>query len=249
MNTKKIFIPLLVLALLLASCSLLSNAGVTIITPSTVVISENRNVSGFSAINFSTVGKVNIIQGDTESLNISGSDNVVPQIITTVTNGTLYIKTNPGITFGPFVGENTLTFTIVVKDLTSLNNSGLGDIQIETLSTPSMDINMSGAGKITQNQLTTNTLNLALSGLGGIDISGQASQATINLSGAGSVNAADLQIQNANVTISGLGGATLWVTGQLTGDISGTGSISYYGNPQTNTKSSGLGSFKSLGNK
>ncbi len=249
MNTKKIFVALLVLALLLTSCSLISNTGITIITPSTVVISENRNVSGFTAINFSTVGKVNIIQGDTESLNISGSDNVVPQIITTVTNGTLYIKTNSNVTFSPFTAENPLTFTIVVKDLTSLNDSGLGDVQIETLSNSSMDINLSGAGKITQNQLTTNTLNITLSGLGGIEISGQAAQATINLSGAGSVNATDLQIQNANVTISGLGGATLWVTGQLTGNISGTGSVSYYGSPQTNTKSSGLGSFKSLGNK
>ena len=71
----------------------------------------------------------------------------------------------------------------------------------------------------------------------------------IDISGAGSVNAPDLKIQTANITISGLGGATLWVTDQLTGDISGAGSVSYYGTPQTNTNSSGLGKFKSLGSK
>jgi hypothetical protein len=52
------------------------------ITPSNVIISENRDVSGFDAIEFSTFGKVNIMQGDTESLNISGPDNLVPLVST-----------------------------------------------------------------------------------------------------------------------------------------------------------------------
>ncbi len=249
MKIRILSISMIILSIVLSSCGIVNISGVNVITPSNTIISENRNVSGFTGISFSTFGKVNIMQGDTESLNISGPDNVLPQIVTTVTNGTLFIKTQPNITFNPLGSQNPLTFTIVVKNLTSLDQSGLGDIQIETLSTTSMNISMSGAGKITQNQINTPTLNLSLSGLGGIDISGQAPQATIVLSGAGSVNAPDLQIQNANVTISGLGGATLWVTGQLTGNISGTGSVSYYGNPQTNVKSSGLGTFKSLGNK
>jgi hypothetical protein len=122
-------------------------------------------------------------------------------------------------------------------------------VQIEALSTPSMRIDMSGAGSITQNQLNTDSLNLNLSGLGGINITGKATQATIDISGAGSVDAPDLQIQTASVSISGLGSATVWVTGSLTGDISGAGSVSYYGNPQTSTNSSGLGKFNSLGSK
>jgi hypothetical protein len=63
------------------------------------------------------------------------------------------------------------------------------------------------------------------------------------------VEAPDLQIQTANVSVSGLGGATLWVTDELSGEISGAGSVSYYGDPQTNTQSSGIGGFKSLGSK
>jgi hypothetical protein len=39
------------------------------------------------------------------------------------------------------------------------------------------------------------------------------------------------------------------VTSQLTGNISGGGSVRYYGSPQTNTESAGLGKFESLGNK
>jgi hypothetical protein len=249
MKNRIIFISIVILSMLLSSCSVLYTAGIRVITPSDVIISQNRDVSGFTAIDFSTFGKVNIIQGDTESLNISGPDNLVSEIITTVANGTLTIKTSENITIPATTNQNVVTFTIVVKNLTSLDNSGVGNIQIEALNTPSIKIVLSGAGSISQNQLTTDNLNLDLSGLGGVDITGQATQATIDLSGAGSVNGTDLQIQTASVTISGLGSATVWVTDSLTGDISGAGSVSYYGNPQTSVNSSGLGKFNSLGSK
>jgi len=249
MKTRTFFLTLLFISLLLVSCNFVSNLGVKVINPSSVNMSENRDVSGFTGIDFSTIGKVNIMQGDKESLNISGPDNLVPEITTTVTNGTLIIKTKENITISPLRSDNPLVFTIVVKDLTSLNISGAGDVQIETLSTPSLDLNLSGAGNVQQNQITTNNINITLSGLGGITISGQATQAKIDISGAGNVNASDLKIQTANITISGLGGATVWVTDQLTGTISGAGNVSYYGSPQTNTNTSGLGNFKSLGSK
>ncbi len=249
MKTRTSLVLLIIISMLLTSCGLLKSAGVNVITPSNVNISENRNVSGYSAIEFSTFGKVNIMQGDKESVNISGPDNIVPEITTTVSNGTLIIKTRQNLTVTTLTSEHMLTFTIVVKDLTSLAVSGAGDVQVETLSTPSMTINMSGAGKVTQNQITTDNLNVAMSGLGGIVISGQATRATFDISGAGDIKAGDLKVQTANITISGLGGATLWVTDQLSGNISGAGSVSYYGNPQTSTNSSGLGKFNSLGSK
>jgi hypothetical protein len=249
MKTRTIFISLLLVSLLIMSCNLLGNLGIKVISPSNVTISENRDVSGFKAIDFRTLGKVNILPGDVESLNVSGPDNLVPEIITEVSNETLIIRTKENININPLSGENPLTFTIVVKELTGLDVSGLGDVQLETLSTPSFSINMSGAGKILSNQLTTDSLNIDLSGLGGVEINGEAVQTNIDVSGAGSVDAPDLKIQTANVNISGLGSVTVWVTDQLTGDISGGGSVSYYGNPQTNTSSTGLGQFKSLGDK
>ncbi len=247
-SSAKLFTFLLVLALLSSGCGLIKSAGVQVITPSNVMTSETLSVSGFNAIDFGTMGKVIITQGNTESLSISGSDNVVPLIKTTVSNKTLVINTEKNITFLTF-NENSLVITISVKDLSSLTVSGLGDIQMDALSTPSLIITMSGAGKLTLNKLTTDTLDVTLSGLGGVVVSGEAKQATIDLSGAGSVDAPDLKIQSANVTLPGLGSATLWVTDKLTGTISGAGSVSYYGNPQTTTNSTGLGSFKSLGNK
>ncbi len=248
--SKKIFLTsILLLSIVLSSCSVLTNFGVKVITPSNNIISENRNVSGFTSIDFSTFGKVNIVQGNVESLNISGPDNLVPEISTGVSNGTLTIKNKENFTVTSLNSKDVLTFTIVAKDLSSITVSGLGDVQVEAFNSPSMDLTMSGAGNVVMNQLTTGSLVVTLSGLGGLKISGSATQATINLSGAGSVNAPDLKMESANITLSGLGSATLWVTSQLTGNISGAGSVSYYGSPQASTQASGLGQFKSLGNK
>lgn len=249
MKTKTLLIPLLALSMLAISCNFLTNVGAQMITPSDVNISENRDVSGFNAVEFNTFGKLNIMQGDVESLNISGPDNLVPEIRTTVRNGTLVIDTREGLTVRPVRLENPLTFTLVVKELTALDVSGLGEVQIEPLSTPRILYNMSGAGSIVQNQLSAEEVNIDLSGLGGIELSGQAIQGSIEISGAGSVDAANLQLNTATVNLSGLGGATVWVTDQLSGSISGAGGVSYYGNPQTSVESSGIGSFKSLGNK
>jgi hypothetical protein len=41
----------------------------------------------------------------------------------------------------------------------------------------------------------------------------------------------------------------VWVKSSLNADISGTGSIRYYGSPSVNRDVSGLGSVVSLGNK
>jgi hypothetical protein len=108
---------------------------------------------------------------------------------------------------------------------------------------------MSGAGQFKLGQISATSVGIDISGLGNVDLAGTATSATINISGAGNANCPDLKLQTANVTIPGLGGATIWVTDQLTGNISGAGSVSYYGSPQTDTQVSGLGKFKPLGNK
>lgn len=243
MNKHSLLIIVVLFAMLLAGCNLLSNPEDRIIRPSDVNISENREVSGFDSIEFSTLGKINLIQGDQESLNISGPDNVVPLIITEVRNKTLIIRTEENISITIPSTNNPLTFTIVVKDLTGLTVSGVGDTQVDALSTARMDVTMSGAGIVQFNQLSAETLNLNLSGVGGMELTGEAQKTTIEISGAGGVNAPDLKTSTADITISGLGGVVIWVTDELTGEISGAGSVNYYGNPQVKTNSSGLGSF------
>jgi hypothetical protein len=219
------------------------------IKPSDVIITQERDVSDFTGIDMRTFGKVILSQGDNESLTIKGSDNIVPVIQTSVRDGILDIQTEENINITSLGDNNLLIFTIVVKDISSLTISGAADVELDSLSTSKLEITMSGAGQVELGYLNADSLNIMLSGVGNVEVSGEVTKAWIDIPGAGSVNASDLKIQTVDVSISGIGGATLWVTDRLTGTISGGGTVSYYGNPQTNTETTGLGSFKSLGSK
>jgi hypothetical protein len=249
MKTRYILLSVLLVALLVSGCNIINLTNGRNITPSDVIVTETRDVSGFTGVTISTLGKVVISQGDTESLTISGSDNLVPLIKTSVTGGVLLIEMQENINITNFTNENMLTYTIVVKDLASLTVSGLADAQIDTLTTDSVALSMSGAGQIKLGQLNARNLDVTISGLGNVDVAGEVTTATINISGAGNVNAPDLKIQTAEVNIPGLGGAKIWVTDQLSGTISGGGDVSYYGDPQTSVNTTGLGAFKPLGSK
>lgn len=248
-TTLKLF-SLVVAGLLMLGCNFtMFGENIKLIDPSDVIITEERAVSGFDGIVMSTFGQVTIQQGDLESLSIQGSDNIVPLVKTSVRNGILTISMKEDINVTGMNSDNMLTFTITVKDLTSLEISGAGKVSMESLSTTSMIVNMSGAGQVTLDNLTADSLETTISGLGDVKVSGEVTSSSIDISGAGSYQAYDLQARTGEVTISGLGGAELWVTEQLTGTISGSGGVSYYGNPQANTNTTGLGSFKSLGSK
>lgn len=250
MKTPSAILILFIVGLFLAGCQFRSfGEDIKLITPSDIIVTEERTVSGFTGIDFRTFGKVILIQGHTESVILKGSDNVVPVIQTTVRDGVLVIQTKEDINITGMNDKNALTFTIVVKDLTSLTISGAAEVDMDSLSTSRLDLTMSGAGSLKLSDLMAESVNITISGVGNVDVAGEATTAWINISGAGPVNAPDLQIGIADVTISGIGGATVWVNEKLTGNISGAGNVSYYGNPQTSTTTTGIGAFKSLGSK
>ena len=138
--------------------------------------------------------------------------------------------------------------TIIVA-LVLLTVSGLADVEMDALSTPELEVTMSGAGNLKLDDLQADRIEIVVSGLGGVEIAGQVTQQTVTISGAGEVKNADLKCETASVNVPGLGTSTLWVTDKLTGKISGGGSVRYYGSPETDTESTGLGRFETLGAK
>ncbi len=240
---------LLIAVMFATSCNSVIEFGAKSITPSDVTITEERSISNFTGIDMRTFGQMEIQQGESESLIIEGRDNLVPLVKTSVRDGVLVIEMEENINILQSDIEDLLMFHITLKDLTNLTISGLTDSKMETLSTSSLDVTMGGAGQFQLGYLSAEEVNIELGGVGSMEIAGEVIHATIDVSGAGEVKAADLKCQTADVTFPGLGSATIWVTDTLNGNISGGGSVSYYGNPETNLETPGLGSFKSLGDK
>ncbi len=246
-SSISILAAVVVLALMTVACRVSVPVGSETLTPSGVILTETRDVSGFDSVDFSSIGEVTLIQGETESLVIEADDNLMPYIEVSVSGDKLTIGMKDSTNFSFDGTEPTLRFTLTVKDLSSLEVSGLARVTCDSLSASDFSLGISGGGDINIDSLTADSLSVELSGLGDITLSGQVTDQKVEISGAGNYNAGDLESATTSVDLSGLGDATLWATESLDVTISGAGSVDYYGNPSISQNVSGLGDLNPLG--
>lgn len=243
MRIKLIFTTALLVALLLSAC------GLRVITGSGNVVTEERPVSDFTAVNFTGFGELTLVQGETTALTIETDDNLLPYIETTVSQGTLTIGFDDGISIPLLRPTQSLRYQLTVNTLTALDLSGAGTVAATTLTADDLTLVESGAGQITIDNLTADAITVEMSGAGSVDLAGEVTSQTVELSGLGTYEAGDLASQTAQVTLSGAGEATVWVSEQLDAEMSGAGTISYYGSPQLTADSSGIGKIQHLEGK
>ena len=244
---KQYFLVISVLLLAMAACNFGNfNIQANGLKASGNTVREEIAISGISQVDFSGLGNMTVEQGDEELLVIEADDNIMPNITTEIMGDRLTIGVKKGTSIN---GPVTLRYTLTVKDLSELELSGLGDIEIGRFSTDDLAISISGGGNLDFKGLDVEQLSVALSGLGNVSIAGNCQSQKLKISGGGSYQAGDLKSGTAQVTISGLGGATVWVADELDVTISGGGDVGYYGNPRIRQDISGLGSINHRGDK
>jgi hypothetical protein len=214
------------------------------------VVTETREVSGFDAVTVSYPAQVVIKQGSAESLEIEAEDNLLPNLKTQVKNGTLdiFYRRENGKHVNP---TKTVQITIVVKDLSDVEFTSAGELIIENLETENLDVSLSGAGNVDLDQIDVETLKVSLSGAGSATASGTADSLDLAISGFGDFKGKELHDKKARVSISGAGSATVWVDDDLMAEVSGAGSVGYYGPASVTRQSqiSGVGGINHLGDK
>jgi len=242
---KKQFFLVMVLIL---SLVLLNACNFAVASGSGKVVSQARQVSGFTRVSLSGTGQLIIAQGNTESLTIDAEDNVLPLITTQVIGDTLHIDYKNDNFQDNVIPTKPIIYHLGVKTINSIQLSGAGSVDAANLSTDNLSVTTSGAGSVNLRFIAAQTLNYDISGVGSCDLSGKVTNQNVNISGAGTYNAPDLESQNATIVISGAGGATVWAKSSLTVTISGAGSVNYYDNPTIVKTVSGIGSLVSQGN-
>jgi len=126
------------------------------------------------------------------------------------------------------------------------NVSGSGHIDFKG-SCSDLDSKVSGSGKVNIQLSSANRVVVGVSGSGKIIANGNAKEIRANISGSGEVLAADLQVEACEIRISGSGDVEVNVKNSLDATISGSGSVSYKGNPaQVNSHSSGSGKVRKM---
>lgn len=200
-------------------------------------------LSDFQAISGRGAVKLVIRQAAKEAVQVRADDNLLPLVETTIeTRGgsrTLVVdlKKNVSITT-----RNEIVVTVDVVRLKALSSSGSGDIVVETLDTPSLQLNMSGSGDARFAQLKTDELVIHVSGSSDIEASGRAAKLSIAISGSGSARLRGLQTDEAAVNIAGSGDAELTVARNLAVSIAGSGDVVYHGDAKVASRVAGSGS-------
>ncbi len=147
-----------------------------------------------------------------------------------------------------------------------LNVSGSGNLEVEVNATGEMEANVSGSGNIDvkgscqafESKVSgsgnvkfaatiTERADVNVSGSGKIMASGTAREIKATISGSGEVRAANLEVEKCEVRISGSGDVEINVKSELEANISGSGSVTYKGNPsRVNSHSSGSGKVRKM---
>jgi hypothetical protein len=170
-----------------------------------------------------------------DAVSVSGSGDIIGQGKITTDDLDLNVS-----------GSGSLTLDVDATGDVEADVSGSGAIDLKG-TCRSFDSDVSGSGEVELTINITESADFGVSGSGKINASGSAESVKTSISGSGKVLAADLQTNRCEVKISGSGDVEISVKNELDATISGSGSVSYRGNPtKVNSHSSGSGKVRKL---
>ncbi len=206
-------------------------------------ISERRTTNTFTAVDAGANIRVMLNQSSFEEghyVVIETQQNLIPEIVTDVSRGTLKIETAKCVK-----SSSGIVVHVFAPDYQELSLSGTGSLESAAwINSERLKLNNKGTGAVMLD-LRSDRLDVANSGTGDVVLRGTTNALSIENRGTGDVQAQGMRSENAKVDSRGTGDVKLQVHGELDIKLSGTGDVIYEGNPQ-NIKQSNKGTGKIL---
>jgi putative autotransporter adhesin-like protein len=212
-----IAVPVLIALALLARLVMYRHA----IQGSGNLTTEARTLPPFSSIKLNSSADVVIDRTGTQSVTVSGDDNILALFTTEVKDGTLHLAFAPDTSLRR--GKSPL-YRITVTDLRSIEIDGSGDVKVDHLD---------GAA-----------LTAGITGSGDMQLNGRVDELALSIEGSGDIDATELQAKRAKIRMSGSGDATVNASDTLDVQLSGSGDVRYVGSPKLTKDVRGSGSVE-----
>jgi hypothetical protein len=200
-------------------------------------------------------------QGASAALTISGDKRYLPKVVVMQSGDTLRIGTDLK---GIQMSRPNLRAELTLPNLAEVVSAGVGSADVQGFKGEqlrvaldgagavrlagqyrNLDAHLNGAGSMTISAGNAERVDLNLRGAGQMVVSGQSRELHARLGGAGSLDAQQLQADSVNLDMTGLGGATVYAKSAANLRLSGLGSATVYGKPATrNASARGLGHVK-----
>jgi len=218
-----------------------------ILLGSQVSISQNTKVEKilppFNIIEITDNMTVSVSQGSQNMIILEGEEKTAHDFEPIIKDNTLKIKLD--------INTDELTsIHIVVTELKEIILKGASSLKsTDIIKAENLKIVAEDASSI-KLDVEAENLHTLVEGAASIKYTGKASTHKIQIKGAASIKAYELETVNTEVDLAGAGTAQVNVKNELTGEISGLGSILYNNEPSNvNIKTSGLGTVKKAGDK
>jgi hypothetical protein len=177
---------------------------------------ETRTLPAFTSISNSGPISIAVDVGKAQSVVASGNQEFLAQLKTEVVDGELRVSMkNHRI------------------------NGSLGDPKLIVTLPALSRFAMAGAGAATLTHVSGDTLSVEYSGAGSLKADGKVTSLKLEIAGVGSIDTRRLVAEKVSVNVGGVGNVQVYASDTLDADVSGVGSLTYYGNPRTVHKSAG----------
>lgn len=202
---------------------------------------QTRAVGSFTSVSNTGSWDIMISEGNSESIEIEGDDNLLPYIETKVEGGTLIVRTSKGVSIKT---RKRITIYVTMTSIRELTLSGSGDIMGKGAFTSDRTVlvKVSGSGSIKLDFKRFPGLETSISGSGSIAMTGTTEKLSAVVSGSGSINCYDVISDHVAGKVRGSGSIRVHANLSIDGSISGSGNIYYRGaatNVQTHRSGSG----------
>ncbi len=203
---------------------------------------ETRDVGSFTAISSGGSWDVQIVYGNSNSIQIEGDDNLLPYIQTEVEKDTLKIDSKKYVNIQ---SHKKITVYVSVTKLTGISLAGSGDItgKGDFTNNDKTSFSLAGSGNIQIDFKTIETVGISIAGSGNVKLSGAAQKVTASIAGSGNANCENVVADDLSASIAGSGHVKCTANKSVKASIMGSGDVYYKGNA-TDIKKTIIGSGK-----
>lgn len=217
--------------LTVASCGFFHDAGSQ--------TTQQRTIQGVTAVKLLTSGTLSITPGSSETLAVTAGANDQVALTSQVIDGTLILDNKASNTV-----DGSISYALTVPPLGGIDLSGSGNAGGVGVLTGDAQLTVSGSGNATFTGLDVTSVVADLTGSGDLELGGTSEMQRVTVSGSGSYRGSALTTQEADVEVSGSGDAAVNVAARLSASVSGSGNVTYTGNPPEISKdASGSGAI------
>jgi len=193
---------------------------------SSTVVTQTREMLGFSGVASDFAGDVFLMQGEAFSVQITGPEHLVGNLHTDVKLGTLQLTTAATAT-----DMERVFVTITMPRIDRIALNGAGDIVVQnSINTKDLTLSIAGRGDLSITNFNTLNLNATITGSGNIRGGiGSTNDATLSITGSGNILMPKVGMSRCEASIAGSGDIKIGSATTIIAYIAGSGDVAHEG--------------------